>query len=432
MTSTVGSIAGIMTSIAALAASICLLSSFSSDEGRELRPLSGSFPTKELNKTLDNDMSESAELAPMDRDITNFMRQWQFQGAQVSVSRNDSLLFSKGYGEAGDGIAMTPGHILRLASVSKLITATGIMVLCDRDSLKLSDTVFGPEGILSDSLYTSAIKDRNYFKITVEDLLRHKGGFTTRRGDPMFTTKDIIVQNRLKSPPDSRTLMKIILGRPLDFLPGTSQSYSNFGYLILSLIIEKVSGQPYEDFIQENVLRPAGCYDFHIAGNLRSERRPNETCYFVPSNEHLIPKYDNSGEYVVRCYGGNDIHALSGAGAWTASSAELSRFVASIDGDPRLQDVISEDSLGDMIEYFDPDTFSLGWNDTDPEKGWDRTGTFSGTSALVHRYPDGECWIFISNTSSWRGPAQARYTRELFRELREKYSAKLPKQDLFR
>ena len=101
---------------------------------------------------------------------------------------------------------------------------------------------------------------------------------------------------------DSRTLMKIVLGRPLDFLPGTSQSYSNFGYLILSLIIEKVSGQSYEDFIQENVLRPAGCYDFHIAGNLRSDRRQNETCYFVPSNEPLIPKYDNSGEYVVRCY----------------------------------------------------------------------------------------------------------------------------------
>ena len=135
---------------------------------------------------------------------------------------------------------------------------------------------------------------------------------------------------------------------------------------------------------------------------------------------------------MVRCYGGNDIHALSGAGAWTASSAELARFVASIDGDPRLQDIISEDSLGAMIEYYDPDTFSLGWNDTDPDKGWDRTGTFSGTSALVHRYPDGECWIFISNTSSWRGPAQARFTRELFRELREKYSSKLPKQDLFR
>ena len=91
---TVGSIAGIMTSIAALAASICLLSSFSKDEGRELRPLSGTFPTKELNKTLDNDMSETPEILPMDRDITNFMREWQFQGAQVSVSRNDSDLNS--------------------------------------------------------------------------------------------------------------------------------------------------------------------------------------------------------------------------------------------------------------------------------------------------------------------------------------------------
>ena len=84
-----------------------------------------------------------------------------------------------------------------------------------------------------------------------------------------------------------------------------------------------------------------------------------------------------------------------------------------------------------MTEYFDKDTFSLGWNDTDPAKGWKRTGTLAGTTALVHRFPDGECWVLITNTSTWKGPGQSRYTEALFKQCRELYSAKLPKRDLF-
>jgi hypothetical protein len=85
-----------------------------------------------------------------------------------------------------------------------------------------------------------------------------------------------------------------------------------------------------------------------------------------------------------------------------------------------------------MIEYFDKDTFSLGWNDTTPEKGWSRTGTLSGTCALVRQFPDGECWIMITNTSTYRGPGQARYTEALFKQCRELYSSKLPARDMFR
>ena len=69
--------------------------------------------------------------------------------------------------------------------------------------------------------------------------------------------------------------------------------------------------------------------------------------------------------------------------------------------------------------------------DTNPEKGWSRTGTLAGTSALVKYFPDGECWILITNTSTWKGPGLPRYTDELFRNCRKQYGDKLPKQDLF-
>ncbi len=408
---------------------VCLLAACGS--GRK-----GEGPRKEpvvLNETLTNEMSDTVSLEKMDRKIEAYMQQWQLKGASLAVMRNDSLLYAKGYGWADEakGVTMEPYHIMRLASVSKLITAAGVMVLQEQGKLSLRDSVFGECGILGKEEYASSIKDNNYYKITVEDLLRHKGGFTSGAGDPMFSTRSIMVNNRLDTPPTSDELISIVLRRRLGFVPGTSQSYSNFGYLLLSKVIEKVSGDPYEDFIQKNVLRKAGCMDFHIAGNYYSDRYPNEVRYYVPSNEEPVQEYNNSGRLVTRCYGGNDITALSGAGAWVGSVPELAKFVASIDGKHDMQNIIEYESVEEMTLYSDDKTYSLGWNDTNPAIGWTRTGTFSGTSALIKYFPDGECWIFVTNTSTWKGPALARKTAALFSELRSNYSSEFPERNLF-
>lgn len=385
-----------------------------------------------LNKMLTNDTSDFEELAGLDRKVRAYMRKWAIKGASLAITRNDSLLYAKGYGWADEeaGIPMEPYHIMRMASVSKLITAVGIMVLQDRDSLSIKDTVFGPNGILRDLPAASMIKDKNYHKITVEHLLRHQGGFYR---DPLFSSRDVMHQMQLDTPPCKDDFFELVLGKRLRFMPGTWQKYSNFGYLLLSEIIEQVSGMPYEEFIKKEVLAPAGCYDMHIAGNYYEDRRDNEVRYYTHEGDgKFIEEYNDSGKMVERCYGGNNIPLLSGAGAWCASPAEITRLVASIDGNPEVEDIISEESFNQMIEYFDKETFSLGWNDTTPEKGWSRTGTLSGTCALVRHYPDGECWVFITNTSTYRGPGQARYTEALFRECRQLYSNRLPERNLFK
>lgn len=388
-------------------------------------------PAVMLNEELSNSMSDITALSGLDRDVMSFMSKWQINGVSLAVMRNDSLLYAKGYGWADreNGTEMTPGHILRVASVSKLLTAAGIMVLQDRDSLDIKDKVFGPDGILDCPPYSTLIKDRNFHEITVEHLLRHQAGFWR---DPLFSSLDVMAQLGLDCPPETEDFCKVVLRKPLRFMPGTSQKYSNFGYLILSEVIGKVSGKPYEQFMQEDVLNPAGCFDMHIAGNYYADRRSNEVRYYTHEGDgKYIHDYSGNGEIVERCYGGNNIPVLSGAGAWCASPAELARFVASIDGQPGVPDIISPESVALMTEYYDTQTFSLGWNDTDPAKGWSRTGTFSGTSALVKRFPDGECWILITNTSTWRGPGLARYTDALFQSCRERYGASLPCRDLF-
>ena len=429
---------GILAAIAlfcAIALIIASASGFRGRSGKAAKSVSsgdGRIPVR-LNDTLTNGMSDIPELREMDRSIEKFLKRWEIRGASLAIMRNDSLVYAKGYGwaDAEDSVRMSPGNILRMASVSKLITATGIMKLKEEGLLSLQDTVFGPRGILNDSTFSKAIRDRRIFRITVEQLLRHKGGFTTGHGDPMFSSQDMIRQFHLDSAPDSRTLVRCELTRWLGFTPGTSQQYSNFGFLLLSLIIEKTSGQTYEDYIRENILHPAGCYDMHIARNYYEEKYPNEVRYYMQAGSEPTEEYNLSGRMVEKCYGGSDITGLSGAGAWVGSPAELCRFVASIDGKPEIPDIISAESVAEMTEYFDPQTFSLGWNDTRPDGEWTRTGTLSGTSALVKCYPDGECWIMITNTGTYRGPYFSKYVSTLFRRCREAYSASFPHYNLF-
>ena len=396
-------------------------------------PEAGTAAPVSMNETLSNAMSDIDTLAGMDTRIEKFLKQWEIKGASLSVMRNDSLVYSKGYGWADEeaGEPMTPGKILRMASVSKLITAAGIMKLKEKGLITLQDTVFGPDGILDDSLFTASIRSKYMYDITVEQLLRHQGGFTNSRGDPMFSTRDIIRQFRLDGPPDHDTLVSCVLKRPLGYRPGSWQSYSNFGYLLLSMIIEKISGQDYETFIQENILHPAGCYDMHMANNYYEQKYPNEVRYYMHGGSEKVQEYNMSGRLVERCYGGNDINALSGAGAWCGSTAELCRFVASIDGRPEVPDILEFPSISEMTEYFDSQTFSLGWNDTKPNGEWTRTGTLTGTSALVKYFPDGECWIMITNTGTYRGPHFSKYVSTLFRNCREAYSDSLPRYNLF-
>ena len=426
---------GCLTFIIVIISSICrcTCSSCSSDNRQKKDSLYEANHRMHLNDTLTNAMSSQPELHAMDSIMQRYLKRWEIHGAQLAISRHDSLLYARGFGYADKDrkIPMEPSYIMRMASVSKLVTATGIMKLRDMGKIRLSDKVFGPKGILNDTFYVNSIRDKRYFDITVEQLLRHKAGFTNYAGDAIFSTRYIMQQNRLTTPPDHRTLLRIVLRRHLGYTPGTAQRYCNIGYTLLSLIIEKRTGMSYENFMQRYVLYPAGCYDFHIAGNYLKDRRPNETVYYMHSSSVPVPEFNNSGRMVVRCYGENDITTALGAGAWVASAAELCRLVASIDGDRIVPDVISPQAVKLMTQEMPDHQFSLGWNFTPRNRPWIRTGSLVGTSALVLRYPDGECWVFITNTSTWKGHKFSQDTMALFEKLRKRFGSKMPKRNMF-
>lgn len=390
------------------------------------------LPTKELNKTITNEMSAVPDLEGLDKKINRYLRDWHIKGASIAITRNDSLVYAKGYGWADEEleIPMEPGHIMRVASVSKLLTAAGIMVLQDQGKLSIKDPVFGPEGILNDEFFNELTQcDERYCDITIEDIMRHRSRFYS---DPVFRAIQVQEYMELDQLPTKEDYFTLVLRNKLRGAPGTATKYSNFGYIVLSEVIEKASGMPYEDFMKEHVMKPAGCYDMHIGGIYYEDKRDNEVRYYTNEGDgKYVPDISNPQDTVERCYGGSDIRLLSGAGGWCSSPVELARFVASIDGHNGVRDIISKESFEQMIEYTDENTFSLGWNDTHPVKGWNRTGTLAGTSALIRHYPDGECWILVTNTSTYKGPRFTKNTDALFNECRKLYSSKLPQIDLF-
>lgn len=383
-----------------------------------------------INELLENEMSQLHELEKMDRAVVNFMGKWQYVGVSLAVMRNDSLLYAKGYGMSDDTTAMAPGTLMRIASVSKLITATAIFKLMEEGKVSMESKVFGPDGILDDDCFTEAISDKRYFDLTVENLLRHESGFTNRFGDPMFRTADLMQMNGLDSLPDHNTLVQCVIKRKLAFAPGSIYLYSNFGYLLLSMIVEHLTGEEYESWTRENVLKPAGCTDMYLAGNMLEDRRANESRYHMVDHAELEPSLYGC-DSVVSCYGANDIRSLSGAGAWIASAPEIAMFVASIDGLLGREDIIGEESRKMMTTPDELSKHPIGWAKIYSDGTLQRSGTFDGSSALVKLYPDGECWVFISNTDAWMGPRQNTLTSVFLDSLHEKYSEKFPCRDLF-
>ncbi len=388
--------------ISILVATVAALSLKSS----EAPPTTDQLEQASINTLITNSMSNLEHTKAFDKEMERFLRRWELKGATFALMHNDSLIYAKGYGYATDNAKSEVQNIFRIASASKLITATAIMKLVEQGTLSLDAQVVGREGILCDSIFLDLHKP-NLTQITVEHLLRHTAGFSSPHGDPAFSNYTIA---RLLDKPLPLTLDDMVLYATksnLRYRPGTSYDYSNLGYLILTKIVEKSTGQEYEKFVKDSILAPAGCYDMHIARNFSKNRRHNEVKYYEVKEAEKVEAYDGSGRLTMKSDGGNNVSLLSGAGGWVASSVELLRFVAAINGNPSKPDILSRETVEIMTESTSQNR-PIGWASTRGDE-WLRSGSMAGTSALIKQQKNGYTWVFISNYSAWIGPRLSSY-----------------------
>jgi CubicO group peptidase (beta-lactamase class C family) len=160
-------------------------------------------------------------------------------GLALLVSRGGQVVRAQGYGLANVElqVPVKPETIFQSGSVGKQFTATAVMMLVEEGKIGLEDplTRFFPDAPAA------------WKTVTIRELLSHTAGFTDYPKD-FDMRKDY----------SETQLLKIVEGIPLAFPPGTSWSYSNLGYLTLGIVIHKVTGQFYGDFLQEHIFRPLG------------------------------------------------------------------------------------------------------------------------------------------------------------------------------
>ncbi len=376
------------------------------DEQKEVIPVS---------RKLSNQLSTAEPFVKVDSIFVNFMKKWDIAGASLAIASKGKLVFTKGYGYSDilSNELVDPGHIFRIASVSKLITAIAIMKLVEDGVLSLQDKVFGQGGIINDPAFYF-VEDERVYDISVHHLLAHSGGWGKYGPDPMFNSHYIARKMNAPLPLNLHTIIQYMLSRPLDFSPGRESSYSNFGYALLGEIIERVSGQSYERYVKSAILHPIGIYDMHLAKSFLEEKYPNEVKYYTQQDIH-VPAFNGSGKLVPIPYGGNNMELIAATGGWLASPAELLKLILAIDGFENEKEILAPETVNQMVTAGNNAT-PYGWKGA-VNGFWWRTGTLSGTSALVARQSNGISWVALFNTTNQKAARFPRYIHTTMNEL---------------
>jgi CubicO group peptidase (beta-lactamase class C family) len=240
--------------------------------------------------------------------LTHAYSEKKFQGV-ILVAKGDSIIYNKawGYADFEKKTKLRVNTLFKTESTGKMFTATAIMQLVETGKLKLNNTV---KEILPE------LDLKNADKITIHHLLTHTSGLTSPWETPDY---------HFKKDYSRKEMEKIICDAPFVFdTPGKEMYYSNSGYIILSWIIEKISGQSFDDYFSTHFFQPS---------QMTTIRHLNDT--IMPAKDAQPYQFLSSKRYILR----NETISpkASGAGGWLATANDLYRFMLGIDQNKYLQ-----------------------------------------------------------------------------------------------
>jgi CubicO group peptidase (beta-lactamase class C family) len=292
-------------------------------------------------------------------------------GISMAISYRERLVYAGaiGFADRQHRIPLTPEHRMRIASVSKPITAIAIMKLVETKKLKLDDEVFARNGIFNGE-YGVPLFNNRPAKVTVQQLLEHTGGWGNAKREPMFAFPNITGKEFIRT---------VIREYPLEHLPGTKYFYSNFGYCLLGRIIEKKTGLTYENYVKKHILLPCGIKDMRIGWHISA---PDEVEYIGDKGEN---PYALSPSHM-------DAH-----GGWIANPIELVKLLARVDGFTNVPDILESATVKTMTTPSEQNkNYALGWFVTYNNNWW-HTGGLAGTTSEMARYSEGFNWAVLIN-----------------------------------
>lgn len=283
---------------------------------------------------------EVAELKGVEEALLQFMRERRIPCATLAIAREgEEIVYSRGFGYADKGRkrVIQPDDPFRLASVVKPITAAAVRKLIAEKKIHLGDKAFDLIDVDYPRHFAPADRDPRLEKITLDHLLSHRGGWDRNKAfDPMFRTWEIAEALKRPAPPGPKEVIAYMLGQKLQFMPGSQNSYSNFGYCVLGRVIEHASGKPYEQYVRQDLLAPLKIKTIELGRSLPEKRNPREPWYSDPGqgDNVMLPK---PGTLVARGDGDFYLEAMDSHGGLIGSAPDLVRFLDAywISGHPR-------------------------------------------------------------------------------------------------
>lgn len=248
-------------------------------------------------------------LEELDSWLQSQVNNTMFSGS-VLVAKDFQPVFHKAYGLASKryGVPNTTSTIFRLASVSKIFTATAILQLSEQGKLSLDDKL---------GQYIQGFKDDRAKNITIRQLLNHRSGWS------FYWSHEYYLENKtkLRSIDDYLAFLKDL---PLEFDPGSKTQYTNVGPIMAGAIIEKVTGKSYYDYVDEHIFRAAG---MNNSGFMELDH----------INENLATGYTNfnfNGELVGEGFPYENVFLSSvrgvPAGGGTSTTGDLLKFCEAV------------------------------------------------------------------------------------------------------
>jgi D-alanyl-D-alanine carboxypeptidase len=299
---------------------------------------------------------------------TSIARQ-HIPGLSLAVIRDGAIRKSKGFGLASVelNVPARPDSVYELASTTKPFVATAVMILAQDGKLTLEDKV---------GKFVTESPDA-WKAVTIRHLLTHTSGI-----------KDYLADLRRDfahdAPPDA--IIRAAADAPLHFTPGEKWSYSNIGYVLLGMIVHKLSGKSYDAFLDERVFKPGGMTDTR-------RDTPDE---IVPHRAVGYLWYGAGGlrngeflKYQMTNHGDRGI---------LSTALDLIKWDAALSSD-RVLTPASKEAMRSRVKLNDGSTFGygLGWflDDVNGHRHVHHPGGAPGTAALISHYPDDRLTVLL-------------------------------------
>ena len=316
------------------------------------------------------------------------MRRQQVPGLSLAVVQDGRVVKQQGYGFADLElkVPVTPETVFEIGSITKQFVAVALMTLVEQDKINLDEPA---------SRYLSDLPPA-WHAVTVRQLLTHTSGI------PDF--EEILGYGAYRTPTTAPQLIAVAAAKPMDFPPGAQWHYSNTGYYLLGLIIEKVSGAPYATLIENRILEPAGMT--RTRSSVPTEIIAGRASGYA-LEDHRIVNRDAIQPT-----------AVGGAGDLVSTTGDLVKWNAMLDA----QSVLATESYAQIwsnqaLADGSPSGYGFGWF-VSPVRGHraqEHSGGTAGFSSDILRLPDDRVTVIVLTNSYDANPiAMARHIAAQF------------------